>query len=118
MQSRLYSWQVGTFISDPEVRRELVPQMVRDFPPTQPAFWRLNEDLLGTLLRRRSRIPDLRRFTPPVRIVFGARDRNLNSRVALRFAELFPKADLHLLDARHYVQVDEPERAGQLINTA
>ncbi|MEV4118550.1 alpha/beta hydrolase [Micromonospora sp. NPDC049645] len=119
VQSRLYSWQVGTFISDPSARRELVPQLTRDFPPVQAAFWRLNEDLFGTLLRRRSRIADMRRFTPPVRVVFGARDRNLNPRVALRFAELFPNADLHLLpNARHYVQVDEPERVAHLISTA
>ncbi|MFK3978883.1 alpha/beta fold hydrolase [Micromonospora sp. NPDC050397] len=119
VQSRIYRWQVGTFISDPAVRGELVPRLSGDFPSTQPAFWRLNEDLFGTLPRRRHRTPDMRRFTPPVRVVFGARDRNLNPRVARRFAELFPNADLHLLaDARHYVQVDEPERVGQLINAA
>ncbi|MEV4760638.1 alpha/beta fold hydrolase [Micromonospora sp. NPDC049559] len=119
VQKRLYSWQVAGFMSDPAARRELVPELLRAFPSTQPAFWRLNEDLFGTLLRRRRRIPDMRRFTPPVRVVFGARDRNLNTRVALRFAELFPNADLHLLpDARHYVQVDEPERVAHLINTA
>ncbi|GIG90393.1 alpha/beta fold hydrolase [Plantactinospora endophytica] len=119
VQGRLYAWQVGEFISDPTVRGEVVPQLLRDFPPAQPAFFRLNQDLLGTLLRRRRRIADMRRFNPPVRVVFGARDRYLNARVARRFTALFPNADLHLLpDARHYVQVDEPERVGRLISTA
>ncbi|GAA3774716.1 alpha/beta fold hydrolase [Plantactinospora mayteni] len=119
VQGRLYAWQVGAFISDPTVRRELVPRLAQDFPPAQPAFFRLNEDLLGTLLRRRGRVAEMRRFTPPVRVVFGARDRYLNARVARRFADLFPNTELHLLPAaRHYVQVDEPEHVGHLISTA
>ncbi|BCB77464.1 alpha/beta fold hydrolase [Phytohabitans flavus] len=119
VQGRLYSWQVGAFISDLVVRREVVPRLARDFPSAQPAFFRLNQDLLGTLVRRRRRIADMRRFTPPVRVVFGTQDRYLNARVARRFADLFPNADLHLLPgARHYVQVDQPERVGRLISTA
>ncbi|GAA1853706.1 alpha/beta fold hydrolase [Asanoa iriomotensis] len=119
VQERIYSWQVGAFISDPAVRREVVPQLAKDFPPEQPAFFRLNQDLFGTLLRRRRRVADLRRFTPPVRVVFGARDRALNPRVAHSFANEFPNTDLHLLPgARHYVQVDEPERVGALVSTA
>jgi pimeloyl-ACP methyl ester carboxylesterase len=60
-------------------------------------------------LARLARVPDMRRFERPVRIVFGARDRYLNRRVATRFRDLFPHADLHLLsDAGHYVQVDQP----------
>jgi haloalkane dehalogenase len=51
-----------------------------------------------------------------VRIVFGAEDPYLNARVARRFARLFPNADLELIDgARHYVQVDEPERVAAAI---
>jgi haloalkane dehalogenase len=113
---RLYEWQVGGFIQDPEVRAEVVTQLYKDFPPARPAFWRLNDDLLPAVLRRRMRVGQLRTFAPPVRIVFGARDRYLNPRVAVRFAELFPHSDLHLLpNAGHYVQVDSPAEVARLI---
>jgi haloalkane dehalogenase len=116
LDRRLYAWQVGGFIRDPEVRDALVPQLYEEFLPARPAFWRLNDDLLGTVLNRRRRIPDLRRFDRPVRVVFGARDRYLNARVARQFAALFPNSELHLLDnAGHYVQVDEPKRVADLI---
>jgi haloalkane dehalogenase len=46
--------------------------------PARPAFWRLNDDLLGAVFTRRRRIPELRRFARPVQIIFGSRDRSLN----------------------------------------
>jgi pimeloyl-ACP methyl ester carboxylesterase len=118
LDRRLYEWQVGRFIADPHARQPLVRRLYQDFPAARPAFWRLNDDLLGTVLSRRRRIGELRRFTPPVRIVFGTRDRYLNVAVARRFADLFPNCELHLLDrAGHFVQVDEPARVGELITT-
>jgi pimeloyl-ACP methyl ester carboxylesterase len=109
LDRRLYAWQVGQFIQDPDLRADFVPSLYADFGAARPAFWRLNDDLLGAVLSRLARVPDLRRFDRPVRIVFGARDRYLNRRVAARFRDLFPHAELHLLpDAGHYVQVDEP----------
>lgn len=116
LDRRLFTWQVGRFIRDRRIREPFVARLYQDFAAARPAFWRLNEDLLGTVLDRRRRLPELRRFTPPVRVVFGARDRYLNARVARRFAALFPGGELHLLgDAGHYVQVDEPARVAELI---
>jgi pimeloyl-ACP methyl ester carboxylesterase len=116
LDRRLFAWQVGRFIADPEVRGRLVAQLYEQFPATRPAFWRLNDDLLGTVLSRRRQIGQMRRFEPPVRVIFGARDRYLNPRVARRFAALFPHSKLHLLPgAGHYVQVDRPETVAELI---
>lgn len=113
---RLYNWQVGSFIQDQEARNQLVPLLYTEFLAAQPAFMRLNEDLLPTVLNRRSRLAQLRQFNPPVRIIFGALDRYLNPRVALQFATLFPNSELHLIDhAGHYVQVDKPDRVAHLI---
>jgi haloalkane dehalogenase len=113
---RLYMWQVGRFIQDPDVRSQLVPLLYNEFVAAQPAFMRLNEDLLPTVLSRRRRVAQLRQFEPPVRIFFGALDRYLNPRVALQFAALFPHSELQLIDhAGHYVQVDQPKRVADLI---
>jgi pimeloyl-ACP methyl ester carboxylesterase len=118
LDRRLYEWQVGRFVADPDVRQPLVSQLYGDFPAARPAFWRLNDDLLGTVLDHRRRIGELRSFAPWVRIIFGERDRYLNPAVAREFAGLFPNCELHLLaDAGHYVQVDQPARVAELITT-
>jgi haloalkane dehalogenase len=58
----------------------------------------------------------MRRFGPPVRVIFGARDRYLNPRVARDFSALFPNNELHLLDGGgHDVQVDQPQEVAELI---
>lgn len=119
LDRRLYAWQVGRFVRDDEVREQWVPAMYEDFLAARPAFWRLNDDLLGTVLSRNRRHRELRAFRPPVRIVFGAADPYLNPKVAKLFNRLFSGSELVLLPgARHYVQVDEPEEVARLILTA
>ena len=116
LDRRLYAWQVGGFIRDEAFRQPYVDGLYGQFLPARPAFWRLNDDLLGTVFSRRRRVPSLRAFAPPVLVIFGAHDRYLNPRVARRFAALFPHSDLHLLpDAGHYVQVDAPRRVADLL---
>ncbi|MGW7378710.1 alpha/beta fold hydrolase [Streptomyces sp. NPDC054794] len=116
LDRRLYTWQVGRFIRDSSVREPYVARLYAQFPAARPAFWRLNDELLAAVLSRRRRLPELRAFEPPVRVVFGARDRYLNARVAREFADLFPNSELRLLiDAGHFVQVDEPELVADAI---
>jgi haloalkane dehalogenase len=112
----LFTWQVGRFITDASTRDELVPPLYQAFQTARPAFWTLNNDLLGTTISRTWRIPELRRFPRPVRIVFGERDPYLNRGVARRFHKLFPTSELYLVaGARHYVQVDEPQQVANHI---
>jgi len=116
LDQALYRWQVGRFINDSAARDELVPLLYSQFRPARPAFWSLNNDLLGTVISRRRMIPAMRGFSRPVRIIFGAADPYLNIGVAKRFHQLFPNSELFLLpDARHYVQVDQPEKVASLV---
>jgi len=116
---RLYRWQVGRFFQDTRVAAQFIPRLYEQFtvsPTAHEAFFGLNRDLPSTLTSRTARIPRLRRFTRPVRVVFGAADPYLNHRVARRLHELLPTSELFLLpDARHYVQMDEPQQVARLI---
>ncbi len=116
---RMYRWQVGRFFRDAEVRSTFVPLLYQQFdatPSARPAFFRLNEDLLPTIRSRTQRLPELREFRRPVRIIFGDADPYLNKGVAQRFHELIPASELFLVrGARHFVQMDEPTQVAQLI---
>jgi pimeloyl-ACP methyl ester carboxylesterase len=116
LNRRLFVWQVGRFIRDPQVSAEVVPFFYSDFRAARPAFWALNDDLLPTVISRRKMVPKMRAFARPVRIIFGAADPYLNKRVARKFHELFPTSELFLVPtARHYVQIDEPAEVARLI---
>jgi pimeloyl-ACP methyl ester carboxylesterase len=116
---RMFFWQVGRFFRDASVRDAFVPILYQQFahtPSAHRAFFGINEDLRSTLRERTSRRYDLARFDRPVRILFGAADPYLNADVARDFAKLFPNADLHLVPgARHFVQMDEPQRVAEEI---
>jgi len=116
---RVYFWQVGRFFRDPKVRDVFLPILYRQFadvPSAQRAFFGINRDLRPTLRARRRRLGDLARFSRPVRVLFGGADPYLNARVARDIAGLFPNAELHLVpSARHFVQMDDPERVADEI---
>ena len=119
---RMYWWQVGRFFRDADIRNQFVPLLYEQFeatPSARPAFFRLNEDLLGTVRAGSKVAANLKEFSRPVRIIFGASDPYLNKGVAQRFHELFPTSELFLLrNARHFVQMDEPGEVARLILSA
>ena len=116
---RMYWWQVGSFFRDADIRDQFVPLLYRQFdatPSARPAFFRLNEDLPGTIRAGSKHVPRLREFRRPVRIIFGSSDPYLNTGVAEAFHELLPTSELFLVPtARHFVQMDEPEEVARLI---
>jgi pimeloyl-ACP methyl ester carboxylesterase len=118
---RLYWYQVGHFIRSRASREAFVPLLYQqmDGPlasSTKKAFFGLNDDLVWTNIQRLSRVPQMRQFQRPVRIIFGAGDQYLNVGVARDFHRLFPNSELFLLEEGwHFVQIDEPERVAQHI---
>ena len=116
---RLFMWQVGRFMRDDATRKQMLAQLYPSFRKSREAFWSLNDDLLGTIFSRLRQHKRLRLFDRPVRIIFGNDDPYLNRGVARRFHKLLPTSDLFLLPtARHYVQVDEPQKVADLILSA
>ena len=82
----------------------------------RPAFFGLNRVLRDEVAKRRARLPELQAFQPPVRIIFGRDDPYLNVGVAEDFHRLFPHSELLLIPgARHFVQIDQPERVAELL---
>jgi pimeloyl-ACP methyl ester carboxylesterase len=116
---RMYFWQVGRFFRDADVRARFLPILYAQFarrPSAHHAFFGLNEDLRPSVRAHTERVDELRHFERPVRVLFGDADPYLNEGVARELAALFPHADLHLAPgARHFVQMDEPERVAQEI---
>jgi pimeloyl-ACP methyl ester carboxylesterase len=120
---RLYGYQVGHFIRDKAARDHYVPLLYAqmDGPAdatTRKAFYALNDDLIWTNIERLRRVPEMRQFDRPVRIIFGTGDQYLNEGVARAFHTIFPRSELFLLpEGRHFVQIDEPEQVASLILT-
>jgi len=115
VNSWLYHWQVGRFMTDPAVRRHMLTVLWRDFPSEVPAFRSLNRDLIPALTADTQRVAELQAFTRPVTIAFGEHDPYLNARVARAFHALIPDSRLALLPGRHYVQVDVPEQVARVV---
>ena len=71
-----------------------VPLLYQQFaatPSTQPAFFRLNQDLPSTVRVRTEILPQLNAFRRPVRIIFGASDPYLNASVGNAFTNRFQR---------------------------
>jgi haloalkane dehalogenase len=112
----LYFWQVGSFITDDDLRARLVPQFWERFQASFPAFRSLNDALQADVAARTASVDRLRNFSRPVQIIFGAEDPYLNRGVARSFYELFPQSQLILVDgAAHYVQVDAPAQVARAL---
>ncbi len=111
---RLYWYQVGHFMRDRAAREHFVPLLYQQLngsaaTSSRRAFYALNDDLVWTNIDRLRRVPELKQFDRPVRIVFGTGDQYLNEGVARAFHALFPHSELRLLpEGRHFVQIDEP----------
>jgi pimeloyl-ACP methyl ester carboxylesterase len=116
---RLYFWQVGRFFKNVQARDAFVPLLFQQFatrPSAHRAFFGLNEDLRSSVRAHTRHAADLRRFAPPVRVLFGDSDPYLNADVARDMARLFAHAELRLVPgAGHFVQMDAPERVANEI---
>ena len=114
----LLTWQGGQFGAGERGQETLLPMVLPQFadtPSTFPAFITLTSDLQATLRANTQRLPELKTFDRPVRIIFGAGDPYLNPGVAQHFHEAFPTSELFLLHKGHWPQLDGPEEVARLL---
>jgi pimeloyl-ACP methyl ester carboxylesterase len=118
----LYDFQVGGFIRNPEVRKEFVPLLYRQFeakPSTVGPFLQLNADLTPAVVANTQRESELRSFPAPVRTVFGEGDRYLSPEQGRALAALFPRSEaLTIPGVDHFPQLDAPAEVAKLILSA
>jgi haloalkane dehalogenase len=115
----LLAWQGRQFGEDEQVLQSLLtivgPQFA-DTPSTFPPFIGLTSDLHATVQANTRRMPDLKMFARPVRIIFGAEDPYLNPGVARSLHEALPTSDLALLPKKgHWPQLGGAPEVAQLL---
>jgi pimeloyl-ACP methyl ester carboxylesterase len=115
----LLTWQGRQFGEDEQVQQSLLPIIGPQFagmPSTFPPFIGLTSDLHATLQANTRRMPDLKAFARPVRIIFGAEDPYLNTGVARSLHEALPTSDLSLLPKKgHWPQLGGAPEVAQLL---
>ena len=116
----LLEWQGGQFGGDEQVLQSLLPSIIGPqflgTPSTFPPFIGLTSDLYATVQASTRRLPDLKAFARPVRIIFGAEDPYLNPGVARSLHEALPTSDLALLPKKgHWPQLDGAPEVAQLL---
>ena len=113
----LLTWQGRQF--DEQVMQSLLPIIGPQFlgtPSTFPAFIGLTRDLHATLQATTQRVPELKAFARPVRIIFGAEDPYLNTGVARSLHEALPTSDLTLLPKKgHWPQLEGAPEVARLL---
>jgi pimeloyl-ACP methyl ester carboxylesterase len=114
----LYEFQVGGFIQDPEVRRQFVPLLFRQFedqPSSIGPFLQLNADLIPAVLAATERAGQLRTFPAPVRVAFGEDD-YLTPAYGQRLAALCAHGEATPISgAAHFPQLDAPADVARAI---
>jgi len=116
----LFRWQGHQFNQGstgvPEGFLQMIWPQFAATPGTFPAVLSLTSDLHATLRANTQRLPDLKRFNRPVRIIFGAEDPYLNTGVAQSLHEALPTSDLSLLPEKgHWPQLDGASAVAQLL---
>ena len=108
--------QVGKFFCERDARETYLKIFSHQSFGIRTAFFGLNGVLSNEVRKRAARLTDMRKFQPPVTIIFGAEDPYLNAGVAREFDAIFPNSQLHLVEnGCHYVQLDQPTTVAQLI---
>jgi len=85
----------------------IIDDNFRRQPSSGPAFAQMVGDLLAEEKRNVERIPQLASLDIPVQLIWGGKDPYLRPSYAEYLKGKFKDAELHVLDAGHWAQLDE-----------
>jgi haloalkane dehalogenase len=118
----LLTWQESAFVANPSTARKFIPLFTRQFLVTPSTLGPLRSfagNLFSAVTNDAARVPSLRSLDVPVHIVWGARDPNLNLRVADALHQEIPDSTLTVFpNAHHNLMLDDPTRFAAIIRSA
>lgn len=118
----LFNFQQGLLLANmtPAMRTRfetvLQPIIAHNFtqqPSAMPAFLAMTGNAYANLAANDQRLPELGKFTKPVKLIWGGLDKYLNTAVAKDIAAHCPHATLTTLDAEHWPQFDLPDEVAR-----
>jgi len=80
-----------------------------------PAFLAMTGNAFANLAANDRRLPELRQFEKPVKLIWGGWDKYLNTAVAKDMAAHFANARLTVLEAEHWPQFDVPDDVARVM---
>jgi haloalkane dehalogenase len=118
----LLSWQESTFFANPSIARTYTPLFTRQFlahPSTLGPLRSLAGNLFAAVTSDATRLRSLQSLPVPVHLIWGARDPNLNLRIARALHQEIPHSTLTVLpNAHHNLPLDDPTRFASTILSA
>jgi pimeloyl-ACP methyl ester carboxylesterase len=118
----LLTWQESTFFANPSIARTYTPLFTHQFlahPSTLGPLRSLAGNLFAAVTTDATRLRSLQSLPVPVHLIWGARDPNLNLRIARVLHQEIPHSTLTVLpNAHHNVPLDEPTRFASTILSA
>jgi haloalkane dehalogenase len=118
----LLTWQESTFISNRSTARKFIPLFTQQFvakPSTLAPLRSFAGNLFSAVTNDAVRVPSLKSLAVPVHIVWGAKDPNLNLKVAEALHQEIPHSTLTIFaNARHNLMLDDPTQFAAAIRSA
>jgi haloalkane dehalogenase len=123
----LLTWQAQKFSAAlPDAQQphfaEFMGPLIRDNfilqPGSGPAFVQLAAQFYDAHVKNAQRLPELKALDIPVKLIWGRFDPYITVAVAVRRRTQLKRATLTVIDAGHWLQVDEPAQVAKAMLSA
>jgi haloalkane dehalogenase len=118
---RLFTWQEKQFFSRRSDAEHFIPLFHRQFSgknSSRGPLLSLTGNTITAVAANAGRVTELASFPRPIRLIWGDKDPDLNTGIARSLHDAVPASELFVLpDARHNLQIDEPQRVAELLLT-
>jgi haloalkane dehalogenase len=116
---RIFTWQERQFFTRRSDADHFIPLFFRQFTgknSSREPLLALTGNSIAAVGANAQRVPELALFPRPIRLIWGDKDPDVNSGIARALHDAAPASELFVLpDARHNLQIDEPQRVAQLL---